>query len=266
MNQMPPEIRRVSEAVAESIRENPLGAALLGMGLVWLVSSRTGAPEVVGRALHTAGDALSAGGTTVGRAAARAGASIADGAASVGAFVGETTEAAADAIQGQAVRLGEATRSAVADLSDISDDVANRASDASRQAAREWRRAASPAASSAIGGLDAGRQWLSRTLENQPLILAAGALAAGAAIAATLPIMAAEKRAFGATAREAVDAAAGMARQGMAAAGDVAEDMTKAAQEEAARQGLTPGQLSQQAGELADKARAVARDTAGKLL
>lgn len=266
MNQMPPEMRRMGDALAGSIRENPLGAALLGMGLVWLVSSRTGAPEAVGRALHTAGDALSAGGSTVGRAAARAGASIADGAASVGSFVGDTAEAAAEAIKGQAASLGASARSAATDATEAAGDLADRASDTTRQTAREWSHTTSPMAARAVSRLGAGRDWLSRTLQNEPLLLAAGALATGAAIAATLPIMGAEKRTFGAAARDAVDAAADMARQGMAAASDVAADMTQAAKDEAARQGLTPERLSQQAGELADKARAAAKDTASKLL
>lgn len=275
MNQMGPDVHRVSVSVAESMRENPLGAALLGIGLVWLLSSRTGAPQVVGRVLHTAGDALSAGGSSVGRAAARVGASLADGAASVGAAVGETADAAAEAIQGRAARLAAATRDTAMGAMESAHDLAGRAGDASSEIARGWSDEHAPAGtgatlasagSGAMSRLGAGRDWLARTLEKEPLILAAGALATGAAIAATLPILDVERRTFGAAAREAVDAAAGMAREGAAAAGGVAADMAQAAKDEAARQGLTPDRLEQQAGELADKARAAAPETANKLL
>lgn len=250
------DMRRVGDALVDSVRENPVGAALLGMGLVWLISSRTGAPEIAGRALQSTGDALGSAASTVGDAARRAGATVSDFGASAGAAIRDKADAAYETLR-------DAGDDATDRARDMVKDVTSKASDFERAAVQEWSDIGAGRTTS--GQIGAARQWLSRHLTDQPLLLAAGALAVGAAIAATLPATQAEAQAFGKPARDAVDAAADAARKGFAKAVDRADDVVRAAGDEAKRQGLTPDALVQKASELGDKARDVLGEAADAL-
>ena len=93
------DVRRAGNALVDSVRENPLGAALLGMGLVWLISSRTGASEIAGRALQSTGEAIGSAASSVGDAARRAGATVSDLGASAGAVIRDKADAAYDSLR-----------------------------------------------------------------------------------------------------------------------------------------------------------------------
>lgn len=121
-----PTMRRAGAALSNSLRDHPLGTALLGMGLVWLIGSRTGAPQIVGRTLHAAGDALAAGGSQVSRAAGRAVDTMtqAGGAATDG--LSETAEVATAAMRDARDQFRVAARHGADDATMASDDTVDR--------------------------------------------------------------------------------------------------------------------------------------------
>lgn len=256
-----PTMRRAGAALSNSLRDHPLGTALLGTGLVWLIGSRTGAPQIVGRTLHAAGDALAAGGSQVGRAAGRAVDTMtqAGGAATDG--LSETAEVATAAMRDARDQFRVAARHGADDATMASDDTVDRFSAYSRDAAQSL----SGAGAAASVQMRAARDWLSRTLQNEPLLLAAGGLAVGAAIAATLPISNLESRTVGDAARDVAGAAGDRARDALSEAVERVDQIARAGKDEAERQGLTPGQIARDAGSVADKARAAAGDVADDL-
>ena len=196
MTVLSPAVQRAASTASTSVREHPFGAALLGMGLAWLIGSRIGAPRMVGRALHSAGDALSARGSRLRRTAARAGTSMSEIGETVASGLGQTMDATTSS-----------AREIADEALDVGAEAADHASRYGREAVEHWRESLPPNAS---GQLRATRDWLSRTLENEPLLLAAGGFALGAAIAATLPAGESKSQAdglgaTGAAAREAED-------------------------------------------------------------
>ena len=257
------DVRRAGNALVDSVRENPLGAALLGMGLVWLISSRTGASEIAGRALQSTGEAIGSAASSVGDAARRAGATVSDLGASAGAVIRDKADAAYDSLRDVSDDVRHAARDASDRAAGIVHDMSGKALEIERTVAQEWSGMSGRRTPSAQIG--AAREWMSQHLTNQPLLLAAGALAVGAAIAATLPATQVEAKAFGKAARDPVEGAADAAKGGLAKAVDRADDVVRAATDEAKRHGLTPDALATKANELGAKARDAVADAGATL-
>ena len=250
MNSGSTDMRRTGDALMASVRDNPIGAALLGMGLVWMVASRAGTTRALGRALDSTGEALSSGASAAGQAARRAGAAAGDA-------IGETMNAATRQVREAADGLAA---TGPQDAFDRANEVVDRAAAYVHNLSGKLRETGSD--DSALGQFRAARARLAQALEDQPLLLAAGALAVGAAIAATLPVAESEKRGIRDTARDVVAGARELVQDGVVQAVDRIDDAARAVVEEANRRGLTPDQLKQQASAVAEKAREAASQAA----
>ncbi|HMN70591.1 MAG TPA: hypothetical protein PKA55_01845 [Rhodoblastus sp.] len=169
MNAGSSDLRDLGAALSTSLREHSFGAALLGMGLVWLVASRAGA-------------APAAGGSTVRQAARRAKETLAESGSAAREALREKADTATQAIHDATDDWTEAARGAATEAAEKAAELADRGMDY-----------AAPAA----GQVRAVRERIAAALEKEPLLLAAGGLAIGAAIAATLPVAGAARTAAG---------------------------------------------------------------------
>ena len=97
----------------------------------------------------------------------------------------------------------------------------------------------------------------------QPLLLAAGGLALGAAIAASLPRTDVEARTLGDAADELKRQAGALVSQGAEQAKSTLKDVAASAQNEMKRHGLTPEALGDRADDIVGKTGDAARE-AGK--
>ena len=237
------DIRSVTGSIAEAARENPLGVALLGMGLVWLVGSRAHAPQHAGRALNNAASSLGSAASSLGDMAHRA----TSAALGLGATVRQTAEQASAAIEDTAMQTADRA-------SDAAMDLADRASTFTRDVAKDWK-GALPSSGAMTDQLRMARARISDAFDQQPLVLAAGAFAVGAAIAATLPAMRIKSDSL----EKFVETAAGTAATGLAQAVDRVDDAVRAAQGEAQRQA---SHVVDRASELGGKAKDAASDAA----
>ncbi len=182
------DFRDLGATVSATLREHPVGAALLGMGLVWLVTSRTGAPEAVARAVNAAGDAVSSGGERIRKAARQAGETLADKADEARALVEEKADVASQGLHEAADDWVGSARGAVVRATEEAAKLRDRGLDYVAPAASELRAAGERSAAVVTDQGRALRGRVADALDKQPLLLAAGALAIGAVIAATLPV------------------------------------------------------------------------------
>jgi hypothetical protein len=222
--------------LGEAARKNPLSAALIGMGILWLFTGgrpvqrdfvrRTGfdrIPDAAGNALEAA------------RSTFRSGADS----------IGEHVTSAKDALRaGGADALDSATRSG-RDYADAASDYA----------------ISIPGAGAEI--FDTARSNLTELFKTQPLALGAIGLAIGAGIAAALPSSEVEAAYLGETSDTIKAKAADFAAEKTARAGAVAEDVMGAVTEEARRQGLTVEGAKSALGDISAKVGRVV-DAAGK--
>jgi len=211
-------------ALGNAVRENPLPAALIGMGLVWLF---TGARS------PNAGFGAVAGGLS------KVGAQVNEGARSFGQTISSTVGSAGDSVREESAAASRAASDAALSLTDT---------------AREFASAA-PAVSSQL--FSTARSNLSDLMQRQPLLLGAIGLAIGAGVAAAVQATPAEKellgRASGDFQRDARDFAADQTRR----ATSVAAGVATAVAQEARVQGLTPGGIKGKANEIGQKMKNV---------
>jgi hypothetical protein len=220
-------------------RKNPLSAALIGMGVFWLLTGSRPverAEEIVRRTARfdripdAAGNAFEAA-----RSAFRSGADS----------VGETVKSTADAVRDEgADALDSTTR--------FGRDYSHAASDYARY----------------IPGADAeifatARSNLTELFRSQPLALGAIGLAIGAGIAAALPSSQVEAAYLGDTSDTVKAKAAEFAAEQTARATTVAEGVMGAVTEEARKQGLTVEGAKSAAGDISTKVSRIV-DAAGK--
>lgn len=237
------EIRSLTGSIAEAARENPLGVALLGMGLVWLVGSRTHAPQLAGRALNNAAASFGSAASSVGDMAHRA----TSAASGLGETVRQTAEQASAAMHDVSASIQDTARQTADRATDVVMDAADRATAFTSDVAHEWK-GALPSAGGMTDQLRKARERISQAFEQQPLVLAAGAFAVGAAIAATLPAIRIKSESL----EKLAETVAGTAATGLAHAVDRVDDAVRAAQGEAQRQASS---IADKASELGAKAK-----------
>jgi hypothetical protein len=200
--------------LGDAARRNPLSAALIGMGVLWLFTGGRTA-ERVGDLVRGAGfDRIpDAAGNTLD--AARS--TLRSGAESIGGRVSSATEALRD---GSAAGLDRVAR-AGSEYADAAYDYAQNIPDA--------------------GGalFNTARENLSGLFRAQPLALGAIGLAIGAGIAAALPATDVESQYLGEASDNLKDQATDFASDQITRVATVAEDVVSAASEEARKQGLT---------------------------
>jgi hypothetical protein len=214
--------------LGESARRNPLSAALIGMGVLWLFTGN----RTVGRA---------------GELIRRTGVDRLPDAA------GNVFEDARSTFKSGAGSLGEHVTSA----KNVLRDGGAGALESAARFGREQADAASEYASSIPGSgadvLHTVRSNLTDLFRAQPLALGALGLGIGAGIAAALPASEMETNYMGETSDAVKAKAADFAAEQTARATEVAGDVLEAVTEEARRQGLTVDGAKSAAGEISAK-------------
>jgi hypothetical protein len=215
--------------LGDAARKNPISAALIGMGVLWLFTG--------GRAAERVGDLVRGAGfdripDTAGNAMNAARSSLRSGAEAIGDRVSSTTETLRD---GSAAGLDRVAR-AGSEYADAAYDYARNIPDA--------------------GGalLHTARDNLSELFRAQPLALGAIGLAIGAGIAAALPATEVEAEYLGEASENLKGKAADFASEQAERAAIVAENVVINISEEARKQGLT-----------AEAAKSALADVPGKL-
>jgi hypothetical protein len=174
--------------LGDAANRNPLSAALIGMGVLWLFAGQTGARKVRGL-LGSASD-------VTGRSLESAGSAVSSGASAVQRAMGES----ADIMQSRGADVW---------------DAASRASQDQMQAFSEY---GSEATEKGSGRLQDFSNNLTDMFQRQPFALGAIGAVIGAGIAAALPLTKMEATRLG----DAADAVKGRAGRAMDAAADEA--------------------------------------------
>jgi hypothetical protein len=218
-------VRNLSDAA----RKNPISAALIGMGVVWLFTG--------GRTAERVGDLVRGAGfdripDAAGNALDAARSTLRSGSQSVGKGVSSATETLRDA---GAAGLDRVARTS----SEVADTAYGYAQNI-------------PDAGGAL--FSTARENLSELFRTQPLALGAVGLAIGAGIAAALPATDLEADYFGEASDNFKEQAADFASEQVSRATSVAEDVVTAVSDEARNQGLT-----------IDAAKSAITDIPGKL-
>jgi len=231
--------------LSDAARKNPISAALIGMGVLWLftggrTAERVGdlvrgagferIPEAGGNALHAARSTLRSGTE-----------SIASGASSIRSGVSSATETLQDAGRAGLDRVVRA---------------GSEAADAAYGYAQNI-----PEAGGALFGT--ARDNLSELFRAQPLALGAVGLAIGAGIAAALPATNLEAKYFGEASDDFKEQAADFASEQVSRGATIAEEVAAAISDEARKQGLTVDAAKSAIAEIPGKLGRVV-DAAGK--
>ena len=202
-------VEGMSNSMSDTVRDNPLPVALIGLGLGWLFMSgrnkrqdydmrgqyrTTGyryyesndGPGAMDQARHRLGDAAD----MVQDHAADIQNRVSGTAQRVGESVSETAQRTGEAVRETAYRVGE-------NVGQRAEMVQERAADLSHQARSEAERLAAEARWRAQAGVQQTRQTFWETMEQNPLTLGAIVLVAGAAVGASIPSTEYENRLMG---------------------------------------------------------------------
>ena len=216
-------------ALQDAARENPVSAALIGMGVLWLFmgGSNTslfgggGRKSIFHKAAsypeHAVGD--------VGSTSRQVAENTADAASQIGGAVRQASTAVGDVASRTGAQAADVLSSAYKTATDIASESTGVVANATSTAARAVQEKGA-----ALGTVV--QQNLSDLFNRQPLLLGALGVAVGAGIAASIRTTAAEERAFG----EASDSV----REAVAEKTEALKEMAAAAVNEAKAQGLTP--------------------------
>ena len=211
-------VRSLSKAASE----NPLSAALIGAGVLWMMAGAT-RPTLAPLANMAAG----MGSAAIGPLTAVKNVTV-DGATAVG----EAARNVAGPTQ-QVIEDGSAS------IADVSSDIRHNASNYAGEVYET--------AHQMSGSLKA---TLSQLFKEQPLALAAVGLAIGAGIAAAIPASDTEKEIMGKTSGDVSSSVSSFVSQR-------AKDIKDAVMNEASEQGLTPDKISEAAQTVGQKAKSV---------
>jgi hypothetical protein len=220
--------------LGEAARQNPLSAALIGMGVLWLLRGQ-------------AAEAL-AGSTRPDR----------------------MPEAAAGAFDATSSTQKSGAKSVAGNIASATEKLQSGATEALEGASRFGREQADTVAqyarsvpSTGADMIDSLRSNLSHIFEAQPLALGAIGLAIGAGIAAAAPSTKMEADYLGETSDSVKEKAKHFAAEQATRGATVAEEALNAAADEARKQGLTVEGAKSAAGEVSEKVARVV-DAAGK--
>ena len=234
-----------------AIRENPIAAGLVGMGVLWmflgsgrisafgsaLPSAAMTATRAVGAAAEATGDvvgeAIAGTATRMSEAARKVGDAISSGAEGTATMVRDSASAGYDALKSK----GEA----------VSDTMTRTAKDT-------WR-----SSSKHSGGIGLSvKQNLTQTLERQPLMLGAIGLAIGAGIASAFPSTKIEQDLMGEAGAAVTEKIQEIATETSEFASQRAKDVLEEVKKEAAAQGLTPDAAKERLTGVVDKVKTAA--------
>ncbi len=222
--------------LGEAARNNPISAALIGMGVAWLFASRTerGA-ELIRRSK-----------------------------------IDRLPDAARDAWEGTSSNVrsgGRAARDSLSDTADTlrrgSDRVVGRITEAGQRLVRDAAGYAEDLPDRAANVFGDARESLTDMFKSQPLAIGAVGLAVGAAIAASLPTTEVEADYLGESSEFVKHKASELAGEQVERATEIGRKVADAAADEAQKQGLTTEGLKSAARDLSDKLTRVAEAAAG---
>ena len=274
--------------LVESIRSNPMPAALTGIGLVWLMASNPRPDPAGSQPASAIGERPGARFSRYGRDNYDAMmVRLHEAEQGVTRHVDEADQAYSerlDTARGQAIGLARHTQETAASFSERVRDALSAAQSAVIGRAHDVRdrvggaigslgaaaqSTAQDAAQYAGGALSSGSQAagnLMAAISESPVVLGALGLAAGALLGALLPQSDQEEAALGSIARQARDTATSLAGEGLERGKRVAQAVAEKARDSAEGHGLTggksPGELVDAAlsGDLAGHAKAVLQD------
>jgi hypothetical protein len=232
-------MKETVDQINQAIRDNPLAAGLIGVGLFMTFFGNAGLPKLAAKipeaakgAARAATDGISAG--------AR---SIADAAGAAGGRIGETAanmaEQAPSLVPGADVDTGK--------LSERAGEMAAGVKESLVSGAGQVRERVTSAAQSGWDASAALRGQLGESLERQPLLLGAIGLAIGAGLASVLPATETERELMG-------EKASALREEVTNRAGRVVEDV----RQEATAQGFTQAAAKDALQDVARRARNVA--------
>ena len=243
-------------ALNEAIRQNPIPAALVGVGILWLFAGGrnimlSGASQAVasgiGRGARSAGTATYQGARAATGGVADGIHAVADSASEIGAQATEAVSAAAGAMRNAVSRTVESAGGAVSQASDSS----------SKENGDTGGRSPGGSLRGAVGTVRGAQDALADLFARQPLALGAVGIAIGAAIAASLPKSQIENRLLGETADTVKDQAGKLwdetTRRGA--------DLASKGLDEAEAQGLTPAAAAQAVRIVTDRVAGLADKT-----
>jgi hypothetical protein len=224
-------------ALQDAVREHPVPAALIGMGVVWMfmgggnvsLFGGSGRKSIFGTAAQGAAQATGA----IGQAGAALGSTISRGTQAI-------TEPTWQAGAAATAALGDAASSTAARAADAASSAYQATAGLTSQTAETISNAATGAAtmlSDTTARWSSGAQRnLADFFERQPLMLGAIGLAIGAGMAASVPITDTEKRVMG----EASDFVREKVSEKAADLTSQVKEIADAAVDEAKTQGITP--------------------------
>jgi hypothetical protein len=216
------------QELGDAVRKNPLSAALIGMGVLWLFTGN--------RPVERAGDFVRNTGWD----------RIPDAAGNAFDAARSTLRSGADAVGERVTSAGGAMRDGAVD-----------AFDNAARYGRDYANTATESVTSIPGTgaeiFDTARSNLSNVFKTQPLALGAIGIAIGAGIAATLPATRLETDHLGETSDSVKAKAAEFVAEQTDRVTAVAENVVEAVTEEARKQGLTLEGAKSAAGDISAK-------------
>jgi hypothetical protein len=241
---------------SDAVRENPISAALIGMGMLWMFMGGSNTSLFGGGGRKSIFRGVGQGAEEIGSVgrdtAARIGSSVGHAAETVSNVAGGVREASATIAEHGSRTAGQAA-DAVASAYDATTNAASRAADT----------LSNTATSAAHAMQETGTKWgstvqqsIGELFERQPLLLGAVGIAIGAGIAASIPTTKAENKVMGGASDFVREAASEKAAQ--------LKEMADAAVHEAKAQGLTPEAAGEALRAIGDKVGAVAQAAASK--
>lgn len=202
--------------LTDSVRDNPLPAALIGMGILWMFTG--GSKTSIGDAMTRTSRAPGVMAGSIAKGVGKVGKSMLHGAEALGSTATGVAQSSINAVSEAAGRVGHAVApsSGSRGSDDYGWDEENHYFDNPRGTDSSLR-----------SGL---QQRLSELFDERPLVLGAAGLALGAGIAASLPVSEPERQAFG--------KASDQLRNTMSDVMGQAKDIASAAVEEVEAQGI----------------------------
>ena len=232
----------------DAVRQNPVSAALVGMGLLWM---------------FTGGNRLSTAAAFFPAVAKGAAAGAADGLLRSAGVV----SAAGEGVKSLGERFVDGVRDTLSEATAATGDAATRTLEGVKSVASQsvpQLRSTTAEVGAADYGVGQLQQNLKQTFERQPLLLGAIGLAIGAAMASAFAATQLEKDAVGETAERVTDQLKEMATTQVDRATAAAERTLDAIKEEAQVQGLTAAAAKEGAAAIGKKVKNVASAARGK--
>ena len=233
----------------DAIRQNPVSAALVGMGIVWM---------------FTGGNRITAAAALLPSAARAAAAGVGTGLEKSSDAVGAMTESA----RSIGTKVFDGMRDTLSSAGAAVGDTASEAYDAARGAvsnsAPKTRTLPTPQVEAAAGMGGALHSNLKDTFARQPLLLGAIGLAVGAGMAAGLPTTKIETEFAGDTADRVTAQVKEFASEQAGRVTETAKRTLDAVKEEAVAQGLTSKAVKDGAAAIGEKVKTVAKAARSK--